>query len=111
MYQPVRPHLPKPPTKKVKIMAGMGPLTPAVLTIIIIVLCLQLITQIHKTNVQQKAATDLAQAVTSATDQLTIAKRQLIVQTLLPTYASFPAQCPGGNEKDGLFTPLSTTPI
>lgn len=111
MYQPINPHIPAPPTKKLKVLAGVSLVTVGVLTIVIIVLCLQLVTQFRRTDTQAQNVHDLTTILTKTKDELTLAKRQLIVQSLLPKLDSFPAQCPDGNEKDGLFTPLSQTPI
>ena len=72
MYQPVHPHIPKPPTKKLKLLAGASLIATGALVIILIALSFQLITQIHRTNSQQKAATELATALTTATDELTL---------------------------------------
>jgi hypothetical protein len=111
MYQPLHPHVPTPPTKKLKIIAATGIVAVALLTLAVTILSLQLRTQYRRTNEQATVTAELTSALSSANDQLTLAKRQLIIQSMLPDYDSFPAQCPGGNEKDSLFTPLSMTPI
>lgn len=111
MYQPINPHIPETPTKKLKLLASGSFIALVFLVIVVIVLCLQLVTQYHRTSTQEQAVTKLSVALTSSSDQLAIAKRQLISQTLLPDLDSFPPQCPDGNTKDGLFLPLSQTPI
>ena len=111
MYQPLHPHIPTPPTKKLKLIAALGIIAVALLTLALIILSLQLKTQYRRTNDQAAVAEQLTTALSKTTDQLTLANRQLIVQSMLPDYGSFPAQCPEGNQKGALFTPLSTTPI
>lgn len=111
MYQPLHPHIPAPPTKKLKLMASLSLCAVAVLTIVITVLCFQLVTAYHRSDEHAKTIDQLTVALAKKNDELTIANRQLIVQTMLPDLASFPSQCPNGNQKDGLFLPLSQTPI
>jgi len=111
MYQPLQPHIPTPPTKKLKLIASVGIVAVALMTIALLILSLQLATQYRRTNDQAATATKLAAALSASSDELTLAKRQLLIQSLLPELSSFPSQCPEGNEKDGLFTPLSKTPI
>ncbi len=111
MYQPLHPHISEPPTKKVKLLAGLSFGAMVLLCLAVMILSLQLITQYRRTNDQANTSAQLATALSKSNDELTLAKRQLLVQSLLPDLGSFPSQCPGGNAKDGLFTPLSTTPI
>ena len=111
MYQPLHPHIPTPPTKKLKLMASLGLIAVAIMTLVILILSLQLSTQYRRNSEQAANAEKLAAAVSTSSDELVLAKRQLIVQSLLPAYDSFPSQCPDGNEKGALFTPLSNTPI
>ncbi len=111
MYQPLHPHIPEPPTKKLKLLAVFSFATMAVLVLLVLVVSLQLITQYHRANEQSQKSNTIATALVNTTDQLTVVKRQLIIQSLLPDLGSFTSQCPDGNEKDGLFTPLSKTPI
>ena len=111
MYQPPQPHIPEPPTKKVQLLAGLSFGGMALLAIAVAILSFQLVTQYHRTSDQANNASQLAAALSKTKDELTLAQRQLIIQSQLPAYDSFPAQCPNGNEKDGLFTPLTNIPI
>jgi len=81
------------------------------LALAVIVLSLQLITQFRRTNNKQVQIDSLSTVLEKTVDELTLARRELIVQDLLPALDTFSSQCPGGNETDALFTPLSKTPI
>ncbi len=111
MYQPLHPHIPEPPTKKLTMLTAMSLIAVALLTLAIIILSLQLTTWHRQANDQATVAEQLVNKLSKQSDELTLAKRQLIVQSLLPDPSSFPPQCPNGNNKDSLFTPLSQTPI
>ena len=111
MYEPLNPHIPTPPTKKLKLLTGLSFAAFMIFALIIIILALQLITQ-HRT-VKNKAnqIDQMATVIEKQSDELTKTKRVLIVQNLLPPLDTFSQQCPGSNQDDGLFTPLSKTPI
>lgn len=111
MYTPKNPHIPEPPTKKLKLLSALSFAAVAAFALIIIILSLVLITQIRTTNDKQNEVNTLSDTLTKSTDALTKARRELIAQSMLPAYDSFPQQCPNGNEADGLFTPLSSTPV
>ena len=111
MYQPLHPHIPTPPTKKLKLLATVAFTGFALLVLGVIIVCLNLITQYRISSDRQSQINSLTTSVNEISDQLVKAKRGLIVNDLLPDPVSFSAQCPGGNSKDGLFTPLSPTPI
>jgi hypothetical protein len=111
MYEPQHPHIPTPPTKKLKLLTGLSFGAFMVFALLLIVLCLQLITQ--RTIVKEKVGMidQMATVIQKQQDEITKTKRELIVQNLLPPFDSFSQQCPGSNQDDGLFTPLSKTPI
>jgi len=111
MYNPKNPRIPETPTKKLKLLSALSFGGMTLLALAVIVLSLQLITQFRRTNNKQAQIDSLSSVLEKTVDQLTLAKRELIVQDLLPPLDSFSAQCPGGNESDSLFTPLSKTPI
>ncbi len=111
MYQPQQPHIPEPPTKKLKLLTALSFAGMALLALAVIILSLQLITQFDRTDSKQKQIDSLSSVLEKSTEALTKANRELIVQNLLPALDSFSAQCAGGNANDGLFTPLSKTPI
>ena len=99
MYQPPQPHIPEPPTKKVQLLAGLSFGGMALLAIAVAILSFQLVTQYHRTSDQANNASQLAAALSKTKDELTLAQRQLIIQSQLPAYDSFPAQCPTATKK------------
>lgn len=111
MYTPKNPHIPEPPTKKLKLLSALSFAAVAAFALIIIILSFVLITQIRTTNNKQKEIDALSETLTKSTDALVKAKRELIANSMIPAYEDFPQQCPNGNEADGLFTPLSSTPV
>lgn len=111
MYTPKNPHIPETPTKKLKLLSALSFGGMTLLALAVIVLSLQLITQFRRTNNKQTQIDSLSTVLEKTLDQLTIARRGLLVQDLLPALDTFSSQCPGGNDADTLFTPLSKTPI
>lgn len=111
MYSPKNPRIVEPPTKKLKLLTAASFAAFAVLCVLVIVLGLQIITKNNALQHKQDDITLLSDTLTKSIDELTKAKRALIVTTAIPPYESFNAQCPGGNKEDGLFTPMSDTPI
>lgn len=111
MYIPTNPHIPEPPTKKLRLLTALsfGGLT--LLALAVIILALQLTTQINRSNDKQAKLNEVSTLLEKSTDELTKTKRELMASTQLPPLDSFSSQCPGGNQEDGLFTPLSKTPI
>lgn len=111
MFTPVNPHPAQPPTGKLKILAAMGFAFSAVLAIVVTVLSLQLITYHRKNNQNAALLSDAKTVLENKDTQISKLSRQLIAESMLPPLNSFNSQCPKGNEADGLFTPLSQTPI
>ncbi|MEI7632370.1 MAG: hypothetical protein WCJ60_03540 [bacterium] len=111
MYQPIHPHIPETPTKKLKLLTALSFAGVVFLALAVIILSLQLITQFKKTNNKQSQIDSISAVLEKSTEALLKANRDLIVQNLLPQLDSFSSQCDGGNDNGALFTPLSKTPI
>lgn len=111
MYTPKNPRVPETPTKKLKLLTALSFGAFFVLSIAAMVLSLQVVTKNNALQSKQSDIDVLAATLEKSTSELTKAKRALLAQNALPALDSFSAQCPGGNKEDGIFMPLSETPI